>query len=400
MGQDERGGMSKTRLSVILAIVVTCAFGSNKRHVGSIRKQLVVDVLEPSYPHVSKSSARSFPIIDDNNHVTRSSNKTNITEDAASINHFTDLPPKKFYFQQRFVRFLHMGKAGGGTVATRLRTVWNLHLPQCHPFPCIEKNWREADTTGGKPYMLLSLRDPVDRFVSAFYWRIMRICHPEVEKRSKVEMQNMNQQLCLSDANRHQPNETHVLFYRYNSNASLLGEALCSINGTTARFAKESLASILHAQYGIRDWLDFYWNASLIFPLVVEPGAEDLEDQVDHSMYWLYNESQYQGAPGFTRRAAYAQSRKQPTHNQHSASTAKQQLTPAAERCLEQFYRPDYQLLRDIMESACKTNGCRQAIQSILDRRKRAFVDLSPGKRINDMAVDDTRSHLWYGTMR
>lgn len=215
----------------------------------------------------------------------------------------------------------------------------------------------------------------MDRFVSAFYWRILKICHPEKDKRIE-RPKTMGKRGCLSDLGKENlQNETEVLFYRYDQNASLLAEDLCSTNETTARIARESLDTILHAKDSISDWLDFYWNGTKIYPLVLEPGAEDLEDQIDNSMLWLHNVSHYQPLKNFERRAAFAMTRGRLAMPlaKHTSSEAKKSLTPAAETCLIKFYQKDYQLLKELLDSACKTNGCRQAIQSILDRRKPAL---------------------------
>lgn len=216
-------------------------------------------------------------------------------------------------------------------------------------------------------------RDPVDRFVSAFYWRILKICHPEKDKRIE-RPKTMGKKECLSNLGIESlQNEIEVLFYRYDRNASLLAEDLCSTNETTARIARESLGTILHAKDSISDWLDFYWNGTKIFPVVLEPGAEQLEDQIDNSMLWLHNASGgYQSLEKFQRRAAWAAGRQKRAVGveMHTASRAKKSLTQAAETCLIQFYQKDYQLLKELYDNACKTSGCRQAIQSILDRRK------------------------------
>ena len=267
-----------------------------------------------------------------------------------------------------------MGKAGGGTIASRLRKVWRLQIFQCHPFPCVNEKWKEPDFD--HPILLISLRDPVDRFVSAFYWRILRLCHPELDKRGERPA-SVRGTTCQNDNNRDEfVDETEALFYRYNQNASWLAEDLCSTNKTKAQIARESLGFIWHAQYDIGDWLDFHWNGTKIFPLVVEPDTEDLEDQVDNAMHWFNNFTEMQTHDGFERRAAFARMKKQPK-NKHTSRKAKQQLTPKAEQCLEQYYRKDYQLLKDLKDSACKTEGCRHAIQSILDRRHRAFENPS-----------------------
>ena len=49
------------------------------------------------------------------------------------------LQPQRF-----FIRFLHIGKAGGGSIAARLLHVWRLKIFQCHPRPCIHGRWKSG----------------------------------------------------------------------------------------------------------------------------------------------------------------------------------------------------------------------------------------------------------------
>lgn len=274
---------------------------------------------------------------------------------------------KKIQLSQRRFRFLHMGKTGGGTIAQRLRGKWRVGMKQCHPWPCHPPNMQK-----NHPHFLISLRDPVDRFVSAFYWRVLRICHPQVERRT----QNTSSK-CLSDDPEYvgRP-ETKILFYRYHQNASLLAQDLCSENSTKAQIANESIKEILHAQHSIRDWLDFPWDAKRVYPLIAEAGAQDLEEQLDETMHLLFNITQFVPADAFPPRAALAKARKHLAgheKNDHSSVSAKIPLTEAAERCLERYYHDDYKLLQEIQHSACRIQGCREAIRRILDRRERAF---------------------------
>lgn len=162
-----------------------------------------------------------------------------------------------------------------------------------------------------------------------------------------------------------------VLFYRYNQSASMLAEELCSANEATARLARESLGAILHAQHDIQDWLAFKWKGESIFPIVLEDGAQDLEEQIDESVHWIYNVTRFQSDVDFAHRAANVKMKKHHT-NVHTGG-AKQTLSLEGEKCLERFYRRDYQLLQQLLDTACKTPGCRGAIKSILDRRQRAF---------------------------
>lgn len=74
--------------------------------------------------------------------------------------------------------FLHVGKNGGGTVKEAIRAAGHA-FQLCHPRPC---PWLLASATG----ILLNIRDPVDRFCSAFDWRNEVLCQARGETREPV----------------------------------------------------------------------------------------------------------------------------------------------------------------------------------------------------------------------
>ena len=262
---------------------------------------------------------------------------------------------------------LHMGKAGGTTVKIHTRERWRLFVDECHPSPCKAKHMNQPSL-----YLLPTLRDPVDRFVSAFYWRIERLCH-DIPKENRTYGQYAGCQTW------DKPNKQllNMLYNRRQKNASLLAEDLCSTNATVAKVAKKDLSRLLHikSKQNIVSWFEFDWTdkADHIFPLVLERGAVALESQVDTAVEWLYNETRFETTESFGQRRRFVQRQDLNRTNYRSSSGVKQALTPAAEQCLEQYYRKDYEMLRVIHAQLCKTGACRDAIQSILDRRKRVF---------------------------
>jgi hypothetical protein len=58
---------------------------------------------------------------------------------------------------------LHIGKGGGGSVQERME-IWQVDFLYCHPNPRPKKH-------SNAPNWLINIRDPVDRFYSAFNWR-------------------------------------------------------------------------------------------------------------------------------------------------------------------------------------------------------------------------------------
>ena len=81
-------------------------------------------------------------------------------------------------------KFLHLGKAGGGTVKHTFK-LWNSTFPECHPSPCTKD-------TQDSELVFITLRDPVDRFVSGFNWRKLLLCKKHNEIRQSVPPGNAN----------------------------------------------------------------------------------------------------------------------------------------------------------------------------------------------------------------
>jgi hypothetical protein len=270
-------------------------------------------------------------------------------------------------------RTLHLGKAGGGTVKQRFKKIWHLDATQCHPDPCFSNSTKTSKTESSSnltqtemPLVFVTLRDPVDRFVSAFYWRIFRLC--EVSGLSLAE--------CVRPpATAKHQKLIKLMFDRYEQSASRLAEDLCTDNLKTATAARRAVEQIPHAQHSIHDWMAYTWQPERVYPLVMEPEARALEDQFDSAVVWLYETQPFESEADFSKRRAYVAEHTFPSTNRHSSKDNKQALSPAAEACLEQYYQPDYELLRTVQATTCKSDDCRQAIQLILNRRSGAWKD-------------------------
>jgi hypothetical protein len=85
-------------------------------------------------------------------------------------------PPELLALSEDVFTFVHPGKGGGGSFLERAQSVWRLNLTECHPNPCnnlLQTQTKGASSGGKTPTkkLIISIRDPIDRFVSAFYWR-------------------------------------------------------------------------------------------------------------------------------------------------------------------------------------------------------------------------------------
>lgn len=256
-----------------------------------------------------------------------------------------------------------MGKAGGGSFLEYLKTHWELNVGECHPRPCHERfstGNRFSATTVDTTRFIVALRDPVDRFLSAFYWRYNVSCNPFNEKACKGRGR-VNQL------------EADTLFRTYKENPSGFAESLCSANATVAKSSLERVQNLLHAKDSVSEWLDFGWTRENIFAFVVETAeaAADLNVQLDQAVEWLYESLHFEGPDMFSKRTRMAKNIKSKVgpSQLHSTKEKQRKLSPKAEKCVAEFYRKDYDLLRKHKEKLCKTRGCLAGIDSILRRR-------------------------------
>lgn len=274
--------------------------------------------------------------------------------------------PRKINLHSKNVIILHIGKSAGGTLNHRVRQEWRIFVEQCHPAPCNDI-LRKPDN---QRYLFVTLRDPIDRFVSAFYWRAFMVCHPDETKR----LWDGPPRGCK--ANRYKK-EAKILYLEYNLNASRLAQDLCSHDVDVRTNAESALRTIEHAKWSIHDFLDFDWrrHAQRLYPLVVERGIDSFENQTDAAVHWLHKQTQFEPPTAFAQRHLYLQSLNRTGGGvSHSAHALKKNLTVQAEQCLARFYSRDYEILDEVRQLACKTQACRQGLASILSRRASLVV--------------------------
>jgi hypothetical protein len=211
--------------------------------------------------------------------------------------------PKHRKIPQYQAVMLHVGKAGGGTFDLRTRQWWHVTIEKtCHPQPCLHASFDLADIN--ETTVFISVRDPVDRFVSAFYWRLQLWCRKD-QNETRIAggpAPRYPHQYC----NYYRPAERKVLFERYRENANLLAESLCNDddndNGDHDHTRRNSNATMVQAAQDVRlighllaslfHWLGPDWqqkNATL-FPIVLEQrGNFSFESQIDDGMRFLQN---------------------------------------------------------------------------------------------------------------
>mmetsp|Transcript_1576 Transcript_1576/g.1676 ORF Transcript_1576/g.1676 Transcript_1576/m.1676 type:complete len:437 (+) Transcript_1576:130-1440(+) len=330
------------------------------------------------------------------NETKSTSNKENSIYDSSDSNNFcnksTNIKKRNRLKITGGLLFLHLGKGGGGTVKDRLKNGWKINFDGCHPRPC---NPKKKD----KKNIWINIRDPIDRFVSAFNWGIVITCDPKGDTRitrtKKVKIVGQPnptkkpEKYCYDPKEKIMVPQSNILFQKYNKNVNALAEALCHNNTQQINRhsnsivldndVKKDIKKIRHAESTIGDWLKkFDWKDKKMFnivPIIAEKGF-DFNEQIDDGIVSLYNTKKIveESPLDFACRKQYVQQSYQSNANSAHSSQAysKKQVTLLSERgkqCLAEYFRNDYNIISELQTKRCTNENCRNALQSILDRR-------------------------------
>ena len=209
------------------------------------------------------------------------------------------------------LHFAHCGKAGGGTVravtaeagvtACRFLGSRQIHhvIAKCrmkvwHPGP----NQQEI-----APRVLINVRDPIDRFLSAVAWRKLLHCKPQNETRKQTSNTKHEKSAGqLPDTLCDRPSQRSRVFEKIRWDASTLAEGLCK-KGDAGQLARRvmrmdpHLASRLVDHLGCRGGTTFEQivasNRTTYYAVVLERGfdfaeqilgstAQAMEDALGH----------------------------------------------------------------------------------------------------------------------
>ena len=274
------------------------------------------------------------------------------------------------------IMFLHIGKAGGGTVWERLDAL-DLPHSRCHPNSCP----RCYDDAGA---LLINIRDPVDRFVSNFYWTSLLMCRAD-----EGDTRLSDNTLAINDPENScsdVPVRREMIDIRYKGNASLLAESFCDDEKRSQ--ALDDIHLFGHSRQTItQHWLGNYWRidngtamGAKLATIVLEPGF-DLLAQIDLTAEWA--KSMIAGEEAASDWAIDARAKAKLSygkggHYLHSSSTniskkyTPEPLTDLGICCIaKHYYEKDYLLLAgNFANLTCKNEICKNAIKSIVNRRK------------------------------
>jgi hypothetical protein len=271
--------------------------------------------------------------------------------------------------------FLHLGKSGGGAVSERLEE-WEVAVgKQCHPRPCPVRLSRPNTT------FLIDIRDPVDRYFSAFKWRKLVLCNPL----NRTKTPAVGEKVMLDPQKYCQPrarNESIMIHEKYQANASLLAEALCE-TGEAGEEAQRDFKRLSHAKDCLSDWLpNNTWRTANLISVVLEPGFNYLH-QLDNAIEWLVSDLLGANIASELAATKHTELLHQTTdqvrmHSSALHSKHKEPLSPLGSCCVARHLKKDYKLLHKLRSVSCKgklSNVCEAAFASILQRRQPLLDD-------------------------
>ena len=336
------------------------------------------------------------------------------------------------------VRFYHLGKGGGGTIFFSL--VENgIVVERDHPRPI---HGIEQILNGTVSTLLINIRDPVDRFVSAFNWRSLLFCQRDGEKRKKYPSE-----VDEKDRKRYQPHlhpqefcfdksvypkEATIIQRLYKDDVNKMAESLCE-DSINVQEAIQYTKFISHAKLSLAEWLQpLMFDTDTNTTSSIKPQglskfmAITLEQHSQHNSSLLQhtNEAVHQlyFDHGVDERTLDSLLRHKPVRMKgvskimtHSSNkTAKGKVLGAiGECCLARFLEDDYRLIQimsgdtnsskdvgavdrvhPIIKEACNWGSlkrrqlCRADLQSMLYRRAK-FLDRNLGTCQNVVSLVD-----------
>jgi len=278
----------------------------------------------------------------------------------------------------------HIGKGGGGTLVKHI----HVEVQWVHPKP--QSSINEELQNGTKKTLIVNVRDPIDRFVSAFNWRNAILCHPD-DARQKGREKKVGATKNPNDFCKPGHDEEEILLREtYQSSPSVLAEALCHDSPLRSR-AEEDFGKILHSTT-LTEWLDFLIDPQLlesisddgiqkliVLPVEKRSGADEtlFEKHIENLNIHFLN-SRYGADAGKemmrlarerivkreeTHRRRMKGKLKEPTHLHssekfyNSTNSTKPMLTPLGECCLARHLADDYRLIRSMLGEKIVNNS-------------------------------------------
>jgi hypothetical protein len=330
--------------------------------------------------------------------------------------------------------YFHQGKAGGGTV-NYLGQKYHLGLRTDHP---TIQDGSIADLMNGPlTTLLFTLRDPVDRFVSMFHWRLLTLCHPGDTRKESMSKTTTLHNETVRNAHATRPDryclatraeQEKTLRVTYNGDPNTMAEALC-LDSPNYQQAVRDVTDINHSTT-IAQWLELLIDPMMVRNItstglqnfVVVPLTPSFESDIEALFSELlrkrYGNDILDTMPSTDENDKHIKKKKKLlSHSSQKHVKGKNkpgQLTDLAECCLTRYYQRDYQVIQSmlgneedaifktidgahpVIATACdwgdhsQRESCKAALQSMIMKRKLYYM--LPGK---DQSCSELVNGVW-----
>ncbi|KAL7460415.1 hypothetical protein ACHAXS_000865 [Conticribra weissflogii] len=300
------------------------------------------------------------------------------------------------------VVFFHVGKAGGGTAIVQLAGNERTYLQFVHPKPnpkIVQALKSHAEDTPDT--LIINVRDPIDRFVSAFRWRLLRTCAPnDTREKTKRGGAHMVDTMCEVS-----PEQNEMLRETYGGSPNIMAEALCD-DSTWKEKALTDAKMITHSSKLI-EWLDFLiiknngvnislrpssnWSTPSIgitnfmaLPLEKQIGSDEtlFEWHIKQLAYTLiqkrYGKEAMENILTQIQPSNQNAKKNQNSRAIHSTSTYTNEtaprLTPLGECCLARYFEDDYRLIQSMLVTPSSEEEIESRINENLDYAEKRII--------------------------
>jgi hypothetical protein len=280
--------------------------------------------------------------------------------------------------------YFHQGKTGGGAVGY-MGEKYRLNLRNVHP-TINEKSVQDL-MNGPLTSLIFTVRDPVDRFVSMFNWRLLTLCHPGDKRKKTIAPQDAKapnekeyggkhryfkhtgtrkiigrhterpDKYCLST----RAEQEKTLRVNYKGDPNVMAESLCEESSNYEQAVRD-LTDINHSTM-ISQWLEFLIDPKTVRNITTDgiknfiavPLNSRFEDNLNAMFEIMLKERygdnilDYMGnRPAKQLKLKKTKERTAHSSEKHGKDMPKK-LTKLAECCLTRFYQNDYQVIQTML---------------------------------------------------
>jgi len=274
------------------------------------------------------------------------------------------------------VIFFHVGKGGGGTVSQKLENN-RIKIGTSHPDP--HQSQIVKLQKGPAKTLIVNIRDPVDRFVSAFRWRQIVLCKPHDKRLTGGAPWRNPSKFCSNKYRK----EEQMLRETYQSDPNLLAEALCEDSSPLHSTNATKDFSYLGHSTPLSKWLKFLTDPEMLdevsptdgiqkfyaITLEKQQGANgDGNEEQLHFKQLVEELSLQLLGSAYTREKAINIIEQNPLsqdltteqkreaehssarfHSEMTTTAPLPALSPLGECCLARYLREDYQLIQTMI---------------------------------------------------